>query len=223
MLNIVSLCHTVCIRSKGFEVGSLNLLKCSFLLFDVCTLYGTRSSVIRALLVQLPVICLYIDDIGCHKSICDTFVHPANVVLGLPIQPPQWKDLQRIVFRGTLWFDENLFPGNPGDPRISFSEWSFRILVIELAFPQKVEDAIRALEVFLDLRPERRTGDFPRSTERIEFRVCGQFAGEFEKEVREDVERRVGRGLTAFEKRVASLMVFVGENGEERRLIEEQE
>lgn len=41
--------------------------------------------------------------------------------------------------------------------------------------------------------------------------------------MREDVERRVGRGLTAFEKRVASLMVFVGENGEERRLIEEQE
>lgn len=160
MLTIASLCHTVCIRSKGFEVGSLNLLKCSFLLFDVCTLYGTRSSVIRALLVQLPVLCLYIDGIGCHKSICDTFVHPANVVLGLPIQPPQWKDLQRIVFRGTLWFDENLFPGNPGDPRISFSEWSFRILVIELAFPQKVDDAIRALEVFSEPEAGEENGRF---------------------------------------------------------------
>ena len=69
---------------------------------------------------------------------------------------------------------------------------------------------------------------FPRSTvgrsffddtERIDLRLYGAGAVEFEKELREVVAERMEERLDASVRRVLDLVVFVDEDGNERRLI----
>lgn len=59
-----------------------------------------------------------------------------------------------------------------------------------------------------------------RGTERIEFRLCAKAV---EEGFRREVEKRRQVGLSEFDRRVASLIVFVDEDGTERRLLEEVE
>ena len=77
------------------------------------------------------------------------------------------------------------------------------------------------LDLFPDPDPGVDRQSFLGSTLRVAFSVTGPLAEEFEEEFRDQFGAMVVKGLDAFEKRIASMMVFVGQDRKERRLIEE--
>lgn len=79
-----------------------------------------------------------------------------------------------------------------------------------------------AFELFFNPHPRVDRKDFLKDTERIEFRVGGKLAGVLEEGFRKEVRTRMAaRELDAFERRIASLIVFVEKDGEKRRLMDE--
>ena len=119
------------------------------------------------------------------------------------------RNLDVLVFEGLLWYqDLTTFH--------SLSDWSFRVLVVHF-HPAGRGDEERVVELFLDVHSEDQP-DFLTTTERIEF--SGGPTG-VEEQFRKAVEEKKRVGLNEFEKRIASLIVFVDEDGTERRVLEE--
>lgn len=55
---------------------------------------------------------------------------------------------------------------------------------------------------------------------RIEIELSGGSGGRLEVVWRQEIERKMKVGLNSFKKKIASLIVFVGEDGKERKLME---
>lgn len=132
-----------------------------------------------------------------------------------------WAHLDVLVLHGSLWYDELNF-----DPttdyldrrRLSFSDWSFKVLVVRFQNGLRGDEK-QVVELFLDVDP-RDQPTFLTATERIEFIAGPKLV---EEKFTKEVAKREKVGLSEFEKRIATLIVFVDEDGTERRLLENSE
>ena len=147
-----------------------------------------------------------------------TYIVPLMNALGLEDCGGRWRGLDVLIFEGYLRYDEeHLDPAMVHFPtRLSLSDWSLRVLVVRF-HPSRGGDEALVVELFLDVDLEYQP-TFLTATERIEFR--GRTRG-VEEQFRKEVEEKEKVGLNAFEKRIASLIVFVDEDGTERWLWEE--
>jgi len=105
--------------------------------------------------------------------------------------------------------------------KLSLSHWSFGVLVVRFddanVYTQNWPSKSEAIaELFLDVDSEDQP-TFLTVTERIEFSGGSELV---EKRFRAEVAKREKVGLNEFERRIALLIVFVGEDGTERRLLE---
>ena len=212
-------------RTSGdFEISSLHLLNCSSLLVDGTSLSAGSYPPISSILSQLSILdfTFRYDSDGDQDE--DGFVDafplntfgestPAEVVLGL-LRPP-WEGLRTFNFQGTVWYDEL----GQGGSRISFADWSFEILVFEVASIEEREPTERdrlLTRLLLDDVPGE---GFLERVKGVELRTDGMI----ERKLREEVEirrERVG-SLREHEKSMVSLITFVDEAGNRRNLLEE--
>jgi len=98
---------------------------------------------------------------------------------------------------------------------LSLSNRSFRVLVVRFN-PGVGDDEKLVVDLFLEVDP-RDQSTFLVVTERIELRG----GASLEERFRERVDEKQKVGLSAFEERIASMIVFVDEDETERRLLEE--
>ena len=122
------------------------------------------------------------------------------------------------MFVGSIWSDFLGLRNGERRYRISLSNWSFRVLVVE---PSPLETIVaQAGQTFaLFLEPDVPSGeDHPEEVERIELRLRGRSARDTEDVFRGAAKKRVARGLTSLEERLLPLFVFVREDGTEGRL-----
>jgi len=143
-----------------------------------------------------------------NVSLRETALHKA--LFGEASQP--WKQLDSVAFVNATCSD---LPSTLIASRISLSNWSFEVLIVEVSPGRPVVgDADRTLSLFLP--PNLPTTErFLEDVESIEFRMGGQFAKVTEEKFRKEVKGRVARGLTSVEKRLLPLFVFVREDGTE--------
>lgn len=205
---------------SAFEVSELDLPNCSSLFLQTNKVSAFPSSPFARIAPQLPIRNLTLQHLTLVKYDwyktsfpCDSFDDDLDELLGLRSRPSLWTNLNKLVFRNTLWYD---YP-----KRLSFSDWSFKVVVVEVA-PKMVVDTKTALSLFLEPSPKENVG-FLEDVERIEFKIRGGFAREVEQNFRNDATRRKGRGLSELEKRLLPLMVFVGDDGVERKLLKGDE
>lgn len=134
-------------------------------------------------------------------------------------------ELKTLTLDGTLWNDELPIETDGYIETSSFADWSFKVLVVRMDSskydslypPLHIPNARkRAVELFFD-NSLYEGGSFLERVERIEFRTDVKMEDEFRAEVAE----RKKVGLRAFERRSASMIVFVDEDGRERRLLDE--
>lgn len=131
-----------------------------------------------------------------------------NDLLGLDPQP--WENLERIIFRGWIWYDHVY-----GGKRLSFSNLSFKVLVVEVPCGSPNARVEEVVGLFLD-PVSKKDGRFLEEIERIEFRLVGEFTSDIEHKFRVEVKKRVARGLSSLERRLLPLFVSVSEDGQER-------
>ena len=135
--------------------------------------------------------------------------------LGLDDRGALWRRLDVLILQGCLWYDEVEVPTTPSldRRRLSFSDRSIRVLIVRFHTGKGKEEVVA---LFLDVDSADKL-TFLIATERIEF-IGG--AKLVEEEFRKEVAKREEVGLSQFEKRIASMIVFVDEDGKERRLLE---
>jgi len=125
------------------------------------------------------------------------------------------RNLDVLVFEGFLCFQELLSFNSPRR-KLFLSDWSFRVLVVHL-HTGCGGDKETVVDLFLKV-DQREQSTFLTATERVEF-IGGPRV--VEEQFRKAVEEKEKVGLSEFEKRIASLIVFVYGDGTERRLLEE--
>ena len=114
------------------------------------------------------------------------------------------------------------------DRPLSLPGWSFRVLAIEVAPSSSSGGSITMWEaarvLLVQIWHEEHVlgnGHLLKDTERVEIKLQGELAGRFESALRKEVEAiRVESGLNEFERKITSLIVFVGDDGKERRFLE---
>jgi len=151
-----------------------------------------------------------------NSSLARTYGLPLMNKLGLEDCGALWRRLDVLIFEGYLWYDETIDSATSGYLRrqiISFSDRSFKVLVVRFNIGGGDEELV--VDLFLDVDPRDQHTSFP-ATERIELRGSLSLEGRF----RERVEKREKDGLSEFERRIASMIVFVDEGGTERMLME---
>jgi len=122
------------------------------------------------------------------------------------------RNLDVVMFEELLCF-QSLPPFNSPRQKLSLSDWSFRVLVVRLHTGRG--DAEPVVDLFLKVDP-REQSTFLTATERAEFSGGPRVV---EEQFRKAVEEKKRVGLSEFERRIASLIVFVDEDGTERRLL----
>jgi len=152
-----------------------------------------------------------------NSSLACTYGRPLMNALGLKDCGALWRRLDVLIFEGYLWYDTISVPKKFGGNRrrISLSDWSFRVLVVHFNTDGGDEELV--VDLFLNVDP-RDQPTFLIDTERIYFSGGAKIV---EKEFRKAVEEKKKVGLSEFERRIASLIVFVDEDGTERRLLED--
>ena len=170
-------------------------------------------SALRSILPRLPIVDLVIKnhaEDGHSMPIRFDGVCPLASHLDMPDQP--WKDLNRVTYAGSIIWDPPpvLFQSN-GDPhsRLPLAEWSFKTLVVDLV---KWRDEVTAAFV----HPPR-NDPFLEDVERIELHVDAQV----EVGLRSEVEKaRRDKPVDPVRERILPLIVFVGPDRKERKLLE---
>ena len=152
-------------------------------------------------------------------SLPNTYSDPLINALGLEDCGALWRRLDVLIFEGYLWYDKfiDLTTFDNLGRIISFSDRSCKVLVVRFHSSRGDEDLV--VELFLDVDLEDQP-TFLIDTERIEFSGGAKVV---EEGFRKAVEEKRSVGLSEFERRIASLIVFVDEDGTERRLLEEME
>jgi len=154
-------------------------------------------------------------------SFAITYGVPLRNAVGLIYCGSLWGRLHVLIFEGYLWYDKTLDPMTVGFGRrrlLSLSDWSFRVLVVRF-HPAGRGKEKPVVDLFLDVDLEDQP-TFLTATGRIE--LSGGPSG-MEEQFRNAVEEKKRVGLSAFEERIASMIVFVDEDDTERRRLEEQE
>jgi len=197
-----------------------NLPNCSFLLLDIEDLrsgYTPLLVVLSNLTLSQLALAIRFHPLYSRRSLTWTYGTPLMKFLGLDDPDAFWTSLEVLIFEGYLWYDEFLVPITRAldRTRLSLSGWSFRVLVVRFHPGEGDEELV--VDLFLNVDP-RDQPTFLIDTERIEF--SGGAKG-VEKEFRKAVEEKKKVGLSEFEKRIASMIVFVDEDGMERRLLDQ--
>lgn len=211
-------------ESRDLKLQKFNLPKCSSLSLSLGEF--NISSYSASLISLLP-----LKKLRAHFGTASGSAHLSTLVLWNPLserivdtdsQPPSWSNLHTVVF-DTVWLDRTYRGHENIGHEVSLAYWSFEVLVFELDPSAGVDEIEIVSEAFLSpcSKPKSKAKEegFLRDTRRIEFRLSGEYAGLFEEVFRRRLEEKTG--LTMFEKRIASLIVFVEEDGKERRLVEE--
>ncbi|KAL7410716.1 hypothetical protein BDY24DRAFT_399120, partial [Mrakia frigida] len=224
------ICSVLPFIFTDFLVPTLLLPNCSTLLLDLKHLDHWTFRPFPHIISQLPVQNLTLRDHTSHPSQGN---HPSPLEpstddgllfadVGLP-SDQIWDDLVVVTMEGSVWADEVSWEDMSTDEGIeranlALSTWSFKVLVVRFDASYDRWDEGRIVYLFLDPDPMDLEG-FLRSTERVEIRG----GAPVEKEFRRVIGERREAGLSEFEKRIASLIVFVEEDGSERRLLEKVE
>ncbi|KAL7409896.1 hypothetical protein BDY24DRAFT_418416 [Mrakia frigida] len=170
-----------------FEVNPLDLPLCSTLFFNLTQLRNHHCLPLKAILSQLPITELIVFYARSRVTWGDSFpldAHgdPMNDLLGLDPQP--WENLERIIFRGWIWYDHVY-----GGKRLSFSNLSFKVLVVEVPCGSPNARVEEVVGLFLD-PVSKKDGRFLEEIERIEFRLVGEFTSDIEHKFRVEVKKR---------------------------------
>lgn len=141
-----------------------------------------------------------------------------------------WSDLQSIRMRNLIWTDEVNAIGEVGVKRIAFSNWTFEVLTLDLTMMHKAgtrlernkraakEIAQTFFQFFLDPVDSEESGRWWKGLKRIELRVLPAMEAEFRRRL--DLATKA-LPLAGLQKKILPLIVFVDDDGTERRLIEQ--
>lgn len=202
--------------------GTVHLPRCTRLTVDHTS---PLPSPLRVLVPQLPVI-----DLVLTHAPRDDWLFPigstypyslAATTFGTSAQP--WSTLERVILDGYVPYDVvfwiNLFHGGEvAQDTLPFGGWTFRTLAFDLQswnppFSLPIPEEFTDLFFYLPLHSKVRLVD----VERIELRLVP----EMEVKLRAALERGVRKDEPDEERdRLLGLMVFVGPDGKESRLIE---
>lgn len=141
-------------------------------------------------------------------------------IFGSIIQP--WKSLHTIRFVGSLYYHTiEDWTNAPCIYRIAFSQWTFRVLIVEV--PTDIPRVERGysytkfFDIFLRSVEDEESVPWWRGLERIELRTPNWVENDFRRLMLE-VEKDTPRARLQSE--VFPLIVFVDEDGVEQRLVE---
>ena len=212
-------------RSPGRVFEPANLPRCKSLILERAFYPFFSRPSIMAFTAHLPLQDFTYD--GALNLKIPSVTHAFDSALGSRFgrsgeQP--WKDLHTIHMRGALSYDHQDEDRVPFVPRVSFWDWSFKVLALDLA--DKDEDwmvrpgASRFFNLFLHPVGAEESSDWWRGLERIELRGPPELEAGFR--IRLD-EARSTRPFAGLQKRILPMVVFIERDGTERRLIEENE
>lgn len=144
----------------------------------------------------------------------------AAQLFGSSRQP--WKDLETIRTQGTVFWDAYDKARREITPRLALSEWSFKLLALELPdrpstpAPGPVQsDEGTFYSLFFDpVRPDESTSWW-RGLERIELTVPSSM----EAEMRRRLEEKRWAASIGLQRRILPMVVFVDKDGSQRKLI----
>lgn len=124
-----------------------------------------------------------------------------------------WKHLDRVTYKGAILWDSKSFTFQnivSRFRRLPLTEWSFRTLIVDLAeWREKFTDA------FLLCSAEKEP--FFKHVERIELRLSAQEQSDFRSRLQ---VIKVKNPVDVVRERLLPLIVFVGPDGKETRLID---
>lgn len=218
----------------------MRLPRCTSLSYDAIVFPHFRwPELVLGILAELPVTTFRLLNQPDPFAV-DSFSVALSRRLFGTLSPP-WKDLREVCFCGTLWSDEQDDSGPAGSeepdlslyPRIALVQWAFKVLVVELPeLPQSdgkdardIDSVARqSIADFFDLffRPvqSEKVDRWWTGLERIELRVAHWVETKFRHQL---VKQRKAGPLARLQQRLLPMVVFVGEDGEETRLMEEDE
>jgi hypothetical protein len=137
-----------------------------------------------------------------------------------------WPGLQTLRFCGTVWYDYEE-TGNHDDAsairkRVTFSEWSFKTLVVDIkatrAHNSPQEE--RFFAVFLNAQHAEATDAWWPRMDRIEMRIPNSLEEGFRRRL---AEAQKAGPLARLQQRILPMVVFVDEDGTERKLISDDQ
>ena len=220
----------------AFEVGDLDLSRCTSLLVDLSSdLIGDRTF--------LPNLMPQITNLRHLRIAYHTFYHHSkpwrtlgsntsfvNLIGG----PAPSAPLETLTFTGAVLWDQVKYPGPASFHRLSLSDRAFKTLVVDLresadnretdSYRKSDEEEEADLEdAAIILDPLRsmpsQAGHFLPEVRRIELRVGSKLEGQ----LRTQTKKYEQAGLSVLQERILPPIVFIDDDGTERRVIEATE